>query len=74
MLQESIEKRHSTPTRLLQKYTRRTHPRVYVKNTRTYSALSSKDLDDAVSARANHQPSVTAPADVAHAFAPHSAM
>lgn len=35
-------------------------------------ALSCKHLDDTVAARADHESSVAAPADVADAFAPHS--
>jgi hypothetical protein len=40
----------------------------------TTAALSRKDLDDTVSTRAHHQPSIAAPTDVTHALAPHSAM
>lgn len=34
--------------------------------------LSGKHFDDTVAARANHESSVAAPADVTDAFAPHS--
>ena len=47
---------------------------LWPKDRRQTSALSRKDFDDAVSARTDHEPSVTAPANVTHAFAPHSAM
>jgi hypothetical protein len=65
----------STSARFLQ-YTRRKPdiPNLCRKKRRTIVVLSRKDLDDTVSARAYYESSVAAPADVAHAFAPHSAM